>query len=149
MQMKSQSLWRPRLITSSVASLAAASGVYWMLQWPQNHGTSVAPVVAVMDAAPGDVQALSRMLGGTIAAVSDAPVANVASRFVLIGVLADARHGGTALIATDGQRAKPYKVGSRVDGELVLESVAPSRAVLAAGLGGPASLTLEMKPPGK
>jgi general secretion pathway protein C len=65
---------------------------------------------------------------------------------VLLGVLADRQHGGAALISVDGKAAKPYRVGAPVDGNLVLQSVAGRRAVLAAGVDGPAQMTLELPP---
>lgn len=145
MQMNSHSLWQPQIVTFFVAALAAASGVYWILQWP---GAAVAPAapVELASAAPTDPVALARLLGGASPTASAAPVAGAASRFVLAGVVAGTSRGGAALIAIDGKPARPYPVGSRVDESLVLQSVAPRRAVLAASADGPASLTLEMKP---
>lgn len=151
MQTNSPSRWWPRLFTFSVASLAAASAVYWVLQWPQFSASSTVPVAA-SSSAPADPQALARLLGSANAVApvaSAAPVDSAASRFVLTGVVAGASKGGAALIAIDGQAAKPFKVGSRVEAGLVLQSVAARRAVLAAEPNGPASMTLEMKALGR
>ncbi len=148
MQINSQSRWGVRAVTFSVAALAAASAVYWVLQWP---GAALAPVASVVpaSAAPTDPLALAGLLGGASPAASVAPQVNAGSRFVLAGVVAGASRGGAALIAVDGKPAKPYPVGSRVDEGLFLQSVAARRAVLAASPGGSASLTLEMKPPAR
>lgn len=145
MQMNSQSRWWSRAVTFLVAALAAASGVYWLLQWPDAAVSPTAPVI-LASAAPTDPVALARLLGGTSPVASAAPLVNASSRFVLVGVVAGPSHGGAALIAIDGKPARPYPVGSRIDESLVLQSVASRRAVLAASSSGPAALTLEMKP---
>jgi general secretion pathway protein C len=81
-------------------------------------------------------------LGSTPAAA--APVASVSSRFQLLGVVADSDGRGAALIAVDGKPPKPYRVGAAVDENLVLQSVAPRRATLAASTSAPAAVTLEL-----
>jgi general secretion pathway protein C len=90
---------------------------------------------------PPDPAAIARLLGATPAAA--APVATLSSRFQLLGVVAEGDGGGAALIAVDGKPAKPYRVGAPVDENLVLQSVAPRRAVIGAGKGPPA-VTLEL-----
>jgi general secretion pathway protein C len=62
----------------------------------------------------------------------------------LLGVVADASSGGAALISVDGQPARPFAVGTSLDGRLVLQSVSGRRAVLATDRNGPAELTLEL-----
>ena len=49
-----------------------------------------------------------------------------------------------ALIAVDGQPAKPFRVGAVVDEGLVLQSLHPRQARLGASVDGPATLTLDM-----
>jgi hypothetical protein len=89
--------------------------------------------------------AVGRLLGQTAAAPATTTAApSLSSRFNLIGVVAGRSQQGAALIAVDGRPAKPYRVGSAVDEGLVLQSVAPRRAVLAASAAGPAVVTLEM-----
>jgi len=145
MQMNMQNMWWSRGLTFFVTALAAASAVYWVLQWPEAAVSPSAPVV-LASAAPADSPALARLLGSASPAPSAEPVAGAASRFVLAGVVAGGSSGGAALIAIDGKPAKPYPVGSRVDENLVLQSVAPRRALLAAGKDAPVSVTLDMKP---
>jgi general secretion pathway protein C len=90
---------------------------------------------------------MARLLGvpAADAAAARAPVASLASRFALIGVLAGrSSGGGAALIAVDGKPAKPFRVGAAVDEGLVLQSLDPRQARLGARVDGPATLTLDM-----
>jgi general secretion pathway protein C len=147
-------LWGPRLAAFLLAALAAASAVYWGLKWPGsdaagNRGSVT--VVATSEGPVADPGALARALGGgnapattTIAAVATQAASG---RMVLMGVVANPKspkNGGAALISIDGKPAKPYRVGTRVDDNTVLQSVGPRSAVLAATLDGPASQTLEL-----
>lgn len=105
------------------------------------------PVPAVAAALPTpDAPALARLLGVVAAdAPAAPPVASVASRFALVGVLAGRSSGaGAALIAVDSQPAKPFRVGAKVDAGLVLQSVGPRQARLGAALRGPTLVTLEV-----
>ena len=147
MQTNTQSLWWPRIAAFVLAGLAGASAVYWGLKWPGAGVSPGAASVLVADAAPADPQALARALGGgnAVAAPPAAvAAASVAGRLSLVGVVANRSRGGAALISIDGKPARPYRVGARVDDALVLQSVAPRRAVLANSLQGPASLTLDL-----
>lgn len=72
----------------------------------------------------------ARLLGSGVVEAAPVEVAVVAeaSRFRLAGVMAPkakqpATHG-VALIAVDGKPARAYRVGGRVDGEWVLQTVA-------------------------
>jgi len=119
-----------RLSAFVIWSLVAATAVFWALRL----GSRSAPVppyaVAVGNsvAVRGD---LSRLFGAppraTVAAVA-APEAP--SRFKLVGVMAPRSSAartepghGLALIAVDGKPPKAYTVGSRLDSDLVLQSV--------------------------
>ncbi len=116
-------------------------------------------------AAPANVQAvgesssargdITRMLGAAPAPVSVAPVAAVESnRYRLLGVLAPqpasgaARPStaGVALIAVDGKPARAFAVGSRVDGDMVLQSIARRSASIGPAQGA-AGVVLELAPP--
>lgn len=137
--------WGVRLATLALWALAGASVVYWGLRL--SAPAAGLPVLAVAGARPApDAQALARLLGAVAApAAAMAPVAGAASRFALIGVLAGRTSGGgAALIAVDGQPAKPYRVGAEVDAGLVLQALGPRQAHLGAALDGPAALTLDM-----
>lgn len=98
--------------------------------------------------APADPAAMARLLGANPIAASPAAAATVslASRFSLLGVVAARSHRGAALIAVDGKLPRPFRVGSSIDDGLLLQSVQGRSAVLAATVGGPAVLTLELPP---
>ena len=125
MMTNSYSKWGARLGTLALWALAGASVVYWGLR------LSARPVGLTVPAAG--------------AAAARAPAASLTSRFALIGVLAGrSSGGGAALIAVDGQPAKPFRVGAVVDEGLVLQSLHPRQARLGASVDGPATLTLDM-----
>ncbi len=147
MQTHSPSIWRLRIVTFSLAAITAASATYWVLKWVA--AVPPGPTAAVVFASPAqaDAQVVARLLGGGqsgIAVMPGAVVDNAASRFKLTGVVANRLKGGYALISIDGKPAKPFRVGAQVDNALVLQSVAPRSAALAASLDTPASLTLEL-----
>ena len=116
-------------------ALLAASAVYWGLRlFVTAPGLPVGTVVATMGAAgQGD---LTRLLGADAPAPSPAAAAEPPpdARFQLIGVvtprLRSAAGEGLALIAVDGKPARAYRVGSVVDGQTVLKTVAPKGAQL-------------------
>jgi general secretion pathway protein C len=127
----------------------AASMVFWALRlWTQPIAVPAhATVVATAGGFKGDV---GRVLG------PDAPVATVSvaaapvqsdPRFRLIGVVAprasSAQAEGLALIATDGKPAKAYRVGTQVDGQLVLLTV-HSRGASLGPRGQPAQVDLQL-----
>jgi general secretion pathway protein C len=146
MYSSTHSIWWPRLSALVLAALAAGSAVYWALKWP---GSATAPMatVAMNEAPAADPLVLARVLGGGNSAVATAPapaVISASSRMALVGVVANGQNGGSALISVDGKPARPYRVGSQVEEGLLLQSVGPRRALLAADLQGPASLTLEL-----
>jgi len=110
----------------------AASAVFWAMRlWVQpaaapSHATRVS-------SASGFNGDLSRLFGadaapaGPAVALGAPPPPQVDARFKLIGVVAPrstaARAEGLALIATDGKPARAYRVGTAVDGEMVLQAV--------------------------
>ena len=139
--------WGVRLATLVLWALAGASVVYWGLR--VSAPAPGLPLAAVATGLPApDAQAMARLLGAVtlpppVAPV--APVAALASRFVLVGVLAgQTSGGGAALIAVDGQPAKPYRVGTVVDAGLVLQALGPRQARLGAAVRGPSAVTLEL-----
>ena len=138
--------WSVRLATLALWALALASTVYWGLRLSAAPASLAVAAVAPAPPAP-DAQALARLLGAvpaTVAAASQA--APGPGRLVLLGVLAGQHSGaGAALIAVDGQPARPFRVGAVVvEGELVLQSLGRREARLGASPGGPATLTLEL-----
>ena len=150
MQTNLNRVWPVRIATFVVFALAAASAAFWSLKvWGVSQPGRTA-LAAVASAPPLDPQAVAQVLGGGAAAqrATDAPVA-ASSRFVLRGVVADAAQAGVALIAVDGNPAKPFAVGTVIDGRLLLQSVNGRSAVLASTMDGAPEIALELLPPGK
>lgn len=77
----------------------------------------------------------------SVGAEPDAP--SVQTRLVLVGI---AKSGANmaALIAVDGQAAKPYAKGMEVLPGLVLQSVSLQQAHLGAALNSPSHMSLDM-----
>lgn len=122
----------------------AGSLVFWGLRLA---GPSRAPVpgvqtVATDQAVRGDV---ARMLGVVPAAPTGAPAAPPAStRFKLIGAVAAVGGGeGWAVLAVDDRPPRTVRVGAKVDGDWVLQSVT-TRQVLIGPPGGPAQVALDL-----
>ncbi len=142
MNIRGSSIWWLRVSTFMIAAAAAASAAYWMLKW--SAATATPPSAPVVFSMPQpDPQGVARLLGGggnaTVGAASDP-----ASRFKLTGVVANASHGGYALISIDGKPSRNYRVGAAVDDKLLLQSVTPRSAALATSADAPVSLTLEL-----
>lgn len=136
--------WAVAGATFVLWALVAASAVYWGLKFTARSGGIPSVPAAARAPAPADPAAVARLLGASPAAAAQSPVASLASRFTLVGVVASRSHAGAALISVDGKAAKPFRVGSAVDDRLVLQSVESRRAVLAETTSGPAVVTLEL-----
>lgn len=142
----SHNRWAVAGTTFALWALVAASGVYWSLKFTARPGAAKAQP-AVRAPAPADPAAVARLLGASPTVAAAAPAApSLASRFTLVGVVADRSHKGAALIAVDGKPAKPFRVGTAIDEGLVLQSVENRQATLAASVDGPPVLTLDLPP---
>ena len=132
-------------------ALVVGSAVAWALKLfvaapPLPVRTPVASSAAL---ARGD---LTRLFGADapppVAMAAPEPAAD--ARFQLIGVVSprssQAAQEGLALIAVDGKPAKAFRVGSRVDGDNVLQSVAARGATLGPR-GGAALVALRINAP--
>jgi general secretion pathway protein C len=123
-----------RLLAFVIWAAVAASAVFWLLRLWASSPAAPPYTVAVNTNAPprGD---LDRVFGAPPSATPTAGPTEpaLASRFKLLGVAAP-REGddvnGLALIAVDGKPARGFKVGSVIDGDLVLQSVHPRGAAL-------------------
>ncbi|MEP7295650.1 MAG: hypothetical protein ABI702_05630 [Burkholderiales bacterium] len=140
-----------RLSAFVIWALVAATAVFWGLRLMVRAPAAPAYAVPVGDAAAvrGD---LTRLLGSApVATSAAAPVADANSRFRLLGIMAPkaspgvAAAYGVALIAIDGKMPKAFAVGSRVDGELLLQSVSLRTVSIGPGQGA-ATVTLELPP---
>jgi general secretion pathway protein C len=137
------SRWAVAGATFSLWALVAASAAYWSLKLSNTGGVVTAPPAA-RSPAPVDTAAVARLLGSSPTAAGVAQAPSAGSRFALVGVVANRGHGGAALIAVDGKPAKPFRVGSAVEDDLLLQSVDARQAVLAPSMDAPPSVTLQL-----
>ena len=143
-------VWWPRLAAFVLAALAAGSTVYWAMKWPASQPASTLQTPTGQRYTAADPALLARALGASPASaapgVAQPAMSAVAasSRLTLVGVVANMRNGGTALISVDGKPARPFRVGAQIEGEWTLQSVAQRRAVLSGREGGDAAFTLEL-----
>jgi general secretion pathway protein C len=136
-----------RLSAFVIWALVAACAAFWGLRLVVRAPSAPAHTVAAGDAAPARVD-LTRLLGAPPStAVAAAQVPAISSRFQLTGVMAPKVPGdqGIALIAVDGKMPRAYRVGSMIDGELVLQSVSLRTASIGPVRGAPA-VVLEVPP---
>jgi general secretion pathway protein C len=139
------------MMTAVVWLLVAASGFAWARRMGQKlPGAPAQTVTSQADAAPmAGAAELLRLLGATGDGSSPAAAPpSEGARYALLGVIADAGgHGrGVALIAIDRQAARAFRVGARVDGDLLLQSVG-TRTVSLGTQQGAALLTLALPSP--
>lgn len=136
-----------RITSFLVWAVVAAATAFWGLRLtarpypaPPYVLSEQGPLLAGID--------LSRLLGTTQVATPGAAPAPPpeSSRFQLAGVVAPQTPEspqGVALIAVDGKPARPFRVGGKVEGEWVLQSVA-RRSVSIGPAQGAAVVVLEM-----
>lgn len=143
----------PRLWAFVMAAVAAGSAVFWMLQWP----TAVAHLPASISPTSRsglvpDSQAVATLLGSGVASQATQVLGSqtthaanlLAARMALVGVVGTTRQTGMALIAIDGKPARTFTVGSPVEGNLVLQSVSKTQALLANHLDSQSVVVLEL-----
>lgn len=139
-----------RIAAFVIWAAVAASIVFWALRlWAQ---PIAAPAHAILVSnSSGFKGDLSRVFGSDAAALATvtaaAPQMQAEARFRLIGVVAPrpaaANAEGLALIATDGKPPRAYRVGTQVDGDLVLLAV-HSRGASLGPRGQAAQVSLEL-----
>jgi len=133
----------PALSAASLWLAAALSAGYWGLQiWGSGTEPGLPAPVARLQP-PSDVAAVARALGGGSAGVQ-AVSATPGARFRLHGVVARQGAQGAALIAVEGQPARPFVVGSVVTDGLVLQSVDRRGARLGVSVQGATSVELAL-----
>lgn len=142
-----------RLSAFVIWALIAATAVFWGLRLFVQPATAPLHSVAMADALAGRSD-LSRLLGqAPVAATVAVAAPEAASRFRLLGIMAP-RHpssagaplsSGLALIAVDGKPARAFVVGSRLEGDLVLQSVS-LRQVSIGPAKGAHTMVLEIPP---
>jgi general secretion pathway protein C len=139
-----QNRWAVAGSTFLLWALVAGSAVYWGMRLSAPAGGPAMAPAVVRTPSAADPAALARLLGASPTTAAAKPAPSAASRFALVGVVANRSQRGAALISIDGKPAKPYRVGSTIEEGLVLQSVAARRAVLAESATGPAVVTLEL-----
>lgn len=142
-----QKNWTLRLITALLWAAAACAAVYWGLRFSSTPEVAVPPVADVAPATdlPARQNDIARFLGATPATALPSEDL-IPKRFSLVGVVTSG-DGGAALLTVDDEPAKPYRVGSKIGDSLVLQSVSPRQAVLAASMDGPPLQRLDLRPP--
>jgi general secretion pathway protein C len=145
-----------RWMTVVVWALAAAAAVSWGLR----VFVQPAPVPAgalVADATPLLQADLTRLLGAdpppASTAAPEAAAPPPSARFALLGVVAPrsatgqarSTREGVALIAVDDRPARAFRVGARIEGDTVLQSVSARGAELGPR-GGPVQVALQLPP---
>jgi general secretion pathway protein C len=134
----------PALLAGLLWLAAGLSAGYWVLQ--ALGRAPVTPVPAMASAPPVvDAALLARALSAlpTAANLAEATPA-AASRYALQGVAAVGAARGAALIAVDGQPARPFRLGAEVASGLVLQAVTAQQVRLGTAVNGPTAITLDM-----
>ena len=140
-----------RLSAFIVWAAIAASLAFWglrLLARPLPVPAQSVPV-STAQATRGD---MARLFASPQPAAMAAAVPALASRFQLLGVMAPkTAHGepdasqGVALIAIDGKPPRAFRVGARLDGDLVLLGLSQRKAAIGPAQGAPA-VVLEVPP---
>jgi general secretion pathway protein C len=116
-------------ITACVGAGAAASMVFWGLQLSTPLVLPAQAVPVSLASSPQDDGAsVANALGHKAPLVNQVPQAG--SQFKLLGVISSASGQGSALIATDDQWPKAYRVGQTVQEGLTLVTVSAKHAIL-------------------
>lgn len=136
--------WHAPLATAGLWALAAGAAVFWALRLASPTDAVAAAAAMPRPSFSADAEAVGRLLG-VVSVQNTAPAPpEAASRFALVGVVADPANQGAALIAIDGKPPRPFRVGSRVGDNYVLQSVGVRAATLGAQADGPAAFTLQL-----
>ena len=136
--------WHAPVATTGLWALAAGAAVFWGLRFAAPPEPVAASATMPRAAVSADADAVARLLG-VVSAADAAPAApEAASRFALSGVVADPFNQGAALISIDGKPPRPFRVGSRVGDNYVLQSVGVRAATLGTSAEGPAAFTLQL-----
>ncbi|MDM0017882.1 type II secretion system protein N [Variovorax saccharolyticus] len=136
--------WPSATATTAVWALAAASLVFWGLRLAGPSDAPAPPAVAGTPQAALDPAAVARVLGAVSTQAAAVAAPEAASRFSLLGVVADAEQQGVALIAVDGKPPRPFRVGARVADGFVLQSLGARSAAFGASPEAATAFTLQL-----
>ena len=140
----SSTLSRAALPVTSVLvwGAVAFSAVSWALQWSALDASPRQAPDSSPAASEVNTAAVAQTLGAAPVQAVAAPT--LPSRFQLLGVMAGDASQAAALIAVDGQAAKPFRVGAVVADGWVLQSAQGRRVSLGASANGAQTLVLEL-----
>jgi len=133
--------WPAASATVLLWGAAAASVVFWGLRLASPAEGARPPAVSAVPALRIDTAAVARAFGAQPAPEQVARAPDAASRFALLGVVADANGHGAALIAVDGKPPRPYRAGAALAEGYVLQDVDARSVRIGAG---PAAFTLQL-----
>jgi len=136
--------WHAPVATTGLWALAAGAAVFWGLRLASPAEPVAAAATMPKASVAADADAVARLLGAVSASEAATAAPEAASRFALSGVVADPSNQGAALISIDGKPPRPFRVGSRVGDNYVLQSVGVRSATLGASAAGPAAFTLQL-----
>ena len=136
--------WHAPVATTGLWALAAGAAVFWGLRLASPAEPVAAAATMPKASVSADADAVARLLGAVSASEATPTAPEAASRFALSGVVADPFNQGAALISIDGKPPRPFRVGSRVGDNYVLQSVGVRTATLGASAAGPAAFTLQL-----
>jgi general secretion pathway protein C len=136
--------WPSAAATTVLWALAAASIVFWGLRLATPSAAVAPPALNTNGAAVVDPVAVAQMLGVVQGPAAVVAAPDAASRFQLLGVVADADQQGAALIAVDGKPARPFRVGAQVAEGYVLQSLDLRAASIGASVDAPPAFTLQL-----
>lgn len=130
------SRWWLWAVTALIWALAAASALSWALRWAQPVSAPAGLPLAVTGSGADGLprpEELARLLGAIKSVAINQDAARGDARFSLKGVVAGTQgQSGAALLSVDGKPPRPYRVGAEIEPGLMLQSVGPRQAVLAA-----------------
>jgi general secretion pathway protein C len=136
--------WPSATATTALWALAAASVVFWGLRLMSPSDAVAPPALSSNAAATVDPVAVAQMLGAVPSQAAVVATPDAASRFQLLGVVADADQQGAALIVVDGKPPRPFRVGAKVADGYVLHSVSARAASLGASVDAAPAFTLQL-----
>ena len=133
-----------QLVNLLVWAGVAYTAVVLVLRWSEGADEGVPlNVGSEQKQVSPDVDSLSVSKALGVAPVQSAS-ANLASRFVLVGVMDGGPPQGVALISVDGKPAKPYRLGQTVSDGFILVGTGPKKAELGPQMGSTPALVLEL-----
>ena len=135
--------WWPALAGFVTWSLVGLTSVYWASRW-MGAGPQEAVPVSPVRPVTLDAEQVARALGSGGPSKPEAAPATTPARHTLMGVATDAAGHGVALISTDGQAAKAYRLGAALPDGLVLRTLGARQAGLATDAQAPANMRLDL-----